>query len=80
MVGKRVAPMMFNDDSSKVQFVEIVANVLNQALHHLYEHDYASAQVMVAIARQVLEDLQQDLDRHLQIEEMLKQFLDPSFK
>lgn len=80
MASKRVAPMMFNDDLSKVQSVEIITHVLDQGLQHLHAHDYASAQVMVAIARQVLEDLQQDLDRHLQIEETLKQFLDPSFK
>ncbi|UBF30013.1 hypothetical protein K9N68_38080 (plasmid) [Kovacikia minuta CCNUW1] len=66
---------MFSDDSSKISRIEIATNVLNQALQQLHEHDYASAQVMVAVARQVLEDLQLDFDHHSQVEAMLKQFL-----
>jgi CheY-like chemotaxis protein len=34
---------------------------------------------LVAIARQVLEDVQQDFDNHLAIEGMLKQMLSPAF-
>lgn len=68
---------MFNDDS-KISRVEVATHVLNRALQHLREHDYTSAQVMVALARQVLEDLQLDLDLHFQSEEMLKQLLNQS--
>ncbi len=70
---------MFDPESSKVQFIETATHVLNQALQHLGEHDYVTAQVMVAIARQVLEDVQQDFDDHLALEGMLKQMLHPAF-
>ena len=71
---------MSSNDSSKVSYVEVATNVLNQALQNLHEHDYASAQVMVTVARQVLEDLQLDFDHHFQVEEKLKQLLKPSLK
>lgn len=66
---------MFSDDLSKTSRVEIAINILNQSLQQLREHDYASAQVMVALARQSLEDLQLDFDHHFQIEKLLKQSL-----
>lgn len=69
---------MFSNDSSKISRVEVATNVLNRALQQLREHDYASAQVMVALARQVLEDLQLDFDLHFQSEEMLKQLFNHS--
>lgn len=69
---------MFSNDSSKISRVEVATNVLNRALQQLHEHDYASAQVMVALARQVLEDLQLDFDLHFQSEEMLKQLFNHS--
>jgi hypothetical protein len=65
---------MFNDDS-KISRVEVTINVLNRASRQLHEHDYASAQVLVALARQVLEDLQLDIDLHCQSERMLNQLL-----
>lgn len=68
---------MFNNDS-KISRVEIATNVLNRASQQLHEHDYASAQVMVALARQVLEDLQLDFDLHFQSEKMLKQLIKQS--
>ncbi|PZV14070.1 MAG: hypothetical protein DCF22_09575 [Leptolyngbya sp.] len=71
---------MFNNDSSKISYVEIAINVLSEALQKLYEHDYPSAQVMVAVARQVLEDVQLDFDQHSQVEEKLKQLLNQSLK
>jgi flagellin-specific chaperone FliS len=55
---------MFNDDS-KISRVEVAIDVLNQAKQQLQEHDYPSAQVMVALARQILEDLQLNFDLHL---------------
>ncbi|WAL61257.1 hypothetical protein [Thermocoleostomius sinensis] len=65
---------MFNDDS-QISRVEVAINVLNRAKQQLNEHDYASAQVMVALARQVLEDLQLNFDLHFQAETMLEQLL-----
>ncbi|EKQ66909.1 hypothetical protein OsccyDRAFT_4721 [Leptolyngbyaceae cyanobacterium JSC-12] len=70
---------MFSDESSSISRVEIATSVLNQALGKLSEHDYVAAQVMVAVARQVLEELQEDLAQHLQIELRLKQLLKPTF-
>jgi hypothetical protein len=64
---------MFNDDPSKIDRVEVSINVLTQALQKLLEHDYASAQVMVALARQELEELQLDFDLHFQAEQLLEQ-------
>ncbi|HEY9640567.1 MAG TPA: hypothetical protein V6C57_08785 [Coleofasciculaceae cyanobacterium] len=66
---------MFGDDLSKVNRVEITIHVLTQALQDLHEHDYTTAQVMIAIARQTLEDLQLDFDQHSQVEKRLKQLL-----
>lgn len=70
---------MFSDDS-KIDRVEVAINVLNQALQKLHEHDYTSAQVMVALVRQVLEELQLDFDLHFQAEAMLEQLLKQSLK
>lgn len=66
---------MFTDNLSKIGKIEIAINVLNNALEQLNEHDLNSAQVMVAVARQMLEDLQIDFDSHCKIEDMLKQIL-----
>lgn len=71
---------MSNDDLSKISYVEIAINVLSGALQKLHEHEYASAQVMVSVARQVLEDLQLDFDQHSQIEEKLQKLLNQSLK
>jgi hypothetical protein len=67
-------------DSSLSSEVEVVINVLNQAMQFLKEHDYTSAQVLVSLSRQILEDLQLDFDRHLQVEATLKLLLKPSMK
>jgi hypothetical protein len=69
---------MSKDDLSKISYVEIAINVLGDALQKLQEHDYTSARVMTAVARQVLEDLQLDFDQHFQVEEKLKQLLNQS--
>ncbi|WP_416666528.1 hypothetical protein [Egbenema bharatensis] len=69
---------MFNDDSSKIEQVETVINVLSNALVKLREHDYPSAQVMVAISRQTLEELQLDFDLHFQAEMALEQLFQRS--
>jgi len=66
---------MFSDDSSKIDRVEAAIAALNKALQKLHEHDYISAQITVAFARQVLEELQLDFDLHFQAEELLEQFL-----
>lgn len=69
---------MFSDDLSKVHRVEVAINVLTQALYKLHEHDYTSAQVMVALVRQMLEELQMDFDLQFQAENMLQQLLHSS--
>lgn len=66
---------MCDDDLSKINRVEVATNVLGQALQKLHKHDYTSAQVMVALARQVLEELQLDFEHHFQAERILKQLL-----
>ena len=71
---------MFSNDLSKISRVEVALNALDLASQQLSEHDYTSAQVMVALARQVLEELQLDFDRHFQIERTLKQLLKQSLK
>lgn len=63
------------DTLSKVESVKVAINVLNQALKQLNEYDYSSAQVMVAIARQTLDELQLDFDSHFRVEGMLQQIL-----
>jgi hypothetical protein len=71
---------MSNDDLSKLDWIEATTHVLNQALQHLHEYNYTSAQVRVALARQMLEELQLDFDLHFQAEEMLEQLLKQSLK
>ncbi|MDX2242724.1 MAG: hypothetical protein NW224_18705 [Leptolyngbyaceae cyanobacterium bins.302] len=66
---------MVNNESPKTKQIEIAINVLTQALQKLDEHDYPSAKVMTGVAKKVLDDLQLDLDRHLYVEEKLKQLL-----
>lgn len=63
------------DTLSKGESIKIAISVLSQALKQLSEHDYSSAQAMVAIARQTLEDLQLDFDSHLRVEGILQQIL-----
>lgn len=70
---------MFNNEPSKVDRVEVAINVLTQVAQKLHEHDYTSAQVMVALARQELEELQLDFDLHFQAEEALEQIFKQTF-
>ncbi|MDX2228262.1 MAG: hypothetical protein NW220_01400 [Leptolyngbyaceae cyanobacterium bins.349] len=69
---------MVNNESPKVSSVEFAINILKQAQQNLYDYDYNSAQVMIIIANQVLEDLRIDFDHHFKTEEMLKQLLSQS--
>lgn len=69
---------MLNNESTKVCSLEFAIRVLDQAKQSLNHHDYGSAQVMVAVAKQVLEELQLDFDRHFKTEEMLRQLLKQS--
>jgi hypothetical protein len=71
---------MTSNDTCKLNEIEAVINVLSQAHQFLKEHDYTSAQVLVSLSRQILEDLQLDFDRHLQVEATLKLLLKPSIK
>jgi hypothetical protein len=69
--------MIYNTDSSKVQLLETASHVISQALDYLHDNNHDCAQVMVAIARQMLEDAQEDFNNHLAIERMLRQMLNP---
>jgi pyruvate formate-lyase activating enzyme-like uncharacterized protein len=67
---------MLGDNSSRVERVELAINMLSQALNRLHQHDYATAQVQVAMACQVLEEVQLDFDLHWQVKSMLEQLLE----
>ena len=64
-------------NGSKLNDVETSINVLNQAVQLLKEHDYAAAQTMIAVARQMLEDIQIEFDHHLKVEAALRTLLNP---
>jgi hypothetical protein len=71
---------MFNGNLFKLNWIKATINGLNQALQHLYEHNYTSAQIRVALAQPMLEELQLDFNLHFQAEEMLEQLLKQSLK
>lgn len=71
---------MISNDSSKAKQIEVAVSILNQALNKLHEHDYVSAQVMTAVARQMLDDLHQEFEHHFLIQEKLKQILNQPSK
>ena len=64
-----------DEESSKITRLEIVLDILNQVAQKIRTHDYASAQVMVGVTLQVLEDLQLDLELHSQVERQLRKML-----
>jgi hypothetical protein len=66
---------MVSNESSKTKQVEVAIGILNQALNKLLEHDYVSAQVMTAVARQMLDDLNQEFEHHFLVQERLKRIL-----
>lgn len=61
--------------SSKASDIEIVINVLQQAVQQLKQNDHVSAHSLLATANNLLEDLRHDLSRYCQLEERLKQLL-----
>ncbi len=69
---------MLHDESLQASTIEFAINVLRQAQQNLHTYDYGSAEIMVGVAKQVLEDLQAEFNRHSQTEEMLKQLLNQS--
>jgi len=60
------------NDSSKTFEVQQTIQILNQAVNKLQENDYVSAQVMVGVAKHLLDEVQTDLERYLTIQKMLK--------
>ena len=60
------------NDSSKALVVEQSISILNQAMGKIQENDYVSAQVMVGVAKHLLDEVQTDLDQYLTIQKMLK--------
>jgi len=53
---------MLESDTQKSKSIQYSIDILQQALEKLENHDYVSAQVMVGIAQQVLDDLQLELN------------------
>jgi hypothetical protein len=60
------------NDSSKALVVQQSIHILNQAVDKLQENDYVSAQVMVGVAKHLLDEVQCDLEQYLTIQKMLK--------
>jgi hypothetical protein len=60
------------NDSSKAFVVQQTIHILNQVVDKLQENDYVSAQVMVGVAKQLLDEVQTDLEHYLTIQRMLK--------
>lgn len=60
------------NDSSKAIAVQQSISILNQAVNKLQENDYVSAQVMVGVAKHLLDEVQTDLDHYLTIQRLLK--------
>ncbi len=63
------------NDSSQVFVVQQSMNILNEAVIKLQENDYVSAQVMVGVAKQLLDEVQTDVEHYLRIQKMLKDAL-----
>ncbi|MBE9230025.1 hypothetical protein IQ264_31995 [Phormidium sp. LEGE 05292] len=63
------------NDSSKTFEVQQTIHILNQAVNKLQENDYVSAQVMIGVAKQLLNEVQTDLEQYLTIQKMLKDAL-----
>lgn len=60
------------NDSSQGFVVEQSITILNQAVNKLQENDYVSAQVMIGVAKHLLDEVQIDLEHYLAIQRMLK--------
>ncbi|OKH36834.1 hypothetical protein NIES2119_15550 [[Phormidium ambiguum] IAM M-71] len=60
------------NDSSKAIVVQQSISILNQAVNKLQENDYVSAQVMIGVAKHLLDEVQIDLDHYLTIQRLLK--------
>ncbi len=60
------------NDSSKAIVVQHSINILNQAANKLQENDFVSAQVMIGVAKHLLDEVQTDLEHYLTIQKMLK--------
>ncbi|MGA9382680.1 MAG: hypothetical protein WBV73_28295 [Phormidium sp.] len=60
------------NDSSQAIVVQQSISILNQAVNKLQENDYVSAQVMIGVAKHLLDEVQTDLEHYLTIQKMLK--------
>lgn len=59
-------------DSPKILMAQQAIYILTQVVQKLEENDYVSSQVMSGVAKQVLEELQLDIESHLAMEKMLR--------
>lgn len=67
-----------SEDSPKSLLVREVVNILNQTIDKIDDNDLFSAEIMVGVALQYLENLQTDLNQHLSLEKMLREMVNPS--
>lgn len=63
------------DDSPRSASVRHTVSILNQVTQKLDDNDPVSAQVMVGVAIQILENLKTDLEHHLDTEKMLRRLI-----
>jgi hypothetical protein len=63
------------DDSPRTASVKHTVSILNQVAQKLDDNDPVSAQVMVGVAIQILENLKVDLESHLDTERMLRKLI-----
>lgn len=67
---------MSSNESPKVVLIEETVDILNQTIQKLQENDHVSAHVMLGVVRQLLGELQGDLEQHLLLEKKLKRMLE----
>lgn len=65
-------------ESPKILLTKEAIQILSQAMHKIDENDLFSAQVMVGVALQYLENLQVDITTHLSLEKRLRDTLKSS--
>lgn len=66
------------EESPKILLTKEAIQILSQAMHKIDENDLFSAQIMVGVALQYLENLQVDLTTHLSMEKLLRDTLKSS--
>lgn len=63
--------------STKIICIQQSIDILHAVLQRLQEHDYVTAQIMVGVARQTLDDAHAELEEHVSVEIRLREVLHP---